>query len=184
MAASVTSLTGRFDPETRDQASPGRIIFLGIFGGGTSIQRQTARNEVLHRPDFIVTGRMDVAGETLTAINLTDQGVTFPAGTIRPIDVECFVTGNLGASTEMFYTRKREVIIGGTTPVLGVVIGAIDTNLAGATGDGFTTADPALDFIMSTNDVTLRLTNEGATEINNFVLKVTIGKLQPVLLGI
>lgn len=133
--------------------------------------------------DFVVQVRQEDSAEAgLLAIDLTARGVTFPAGSVRTIDVEAYCTGNT-AATETLYTRFRNAIVGGTTPVLGIVIGAIDTNVAGAVG-GFTTTDPSVQFALSTNNVTLTVTNEGAAEINNWIIKVRVGKLQPVILGV
>lgn len=183
MTASITSgPIGDFDVATRDQASPKRIIDLACFGDGTQAQRITAQNEILHRPDFIVHARMTENADTLTLLDLTALGVTFPAGTQRVVEYECHISGAT-AATESGYLHARNMIVGGTTPVLGIVIGAIDTNMAGAVG-GFTGSDPTLAFTMATNNVTLVGTNEGADEINNWVLKVWIGKLQPVVLGV
>lgn len=133
-------------------------------------------------PDFLVTGRLDTSAEVLEAIDLTALGVTFPAGTQRTLELELFLAGNT-AATESGYIHKREMIVGGTTPTLGIVIGAIDTNMAGAVG-GFTTSDPAVAFALDSNNVVVNITNEGAAEINNFVLKIYVGKLQPVKLGV
>lgn len=182
MAGSVTSLTGKFDADTRDIAGLSRLVSLACFGAGNSAQRQTARAELFDRPDFIVSARQDVSGETTTILDLTAKGVTFPAGTCRVIEYEAFVTGDT-AATETGYLAAKNMIVGGTTPVLGIVIGAINTNMAGAVG-GFTTSDPSLQFAMASNNVTITVTNEGATETNNWLVKVWVGKLQPVKLGV
>lgn len=182
MAGSVTSITGRFDADTRDKANLARKISQAVFGAGSAAQRQTARAELFKQPDFIVTARQDVAGETTTILDLTAKGVTFPAGTCRVIEYEAFVTGDT-AATESGYLAAKNMIVGGTTPVLGIVIGAVNTNMAGAVG-GFTTADPSIQFAIATANVTITVTNENATENNNWVLKVWVGPLQPVLLGI
>ncbi len=181
MAGVVTSFAGKFDAPTRDNATPGRLIQLAVYGGGNAKQRQTARAELLHRPDFIVGVKQDVSAETTTAIDLTAKGVTFPAGTARVIEYEAFVTGDT-AATESGYLHARNMIVGGTTPTLGIVIGAIDTNMAGAVG-GFTTSDPTLQFALATNNVTITVTNEGATETNDWLIRLWVGKLFPVKLG-
>ena len=75
------------------------------------------------------------------------------------------------------------MIVGGATPTIGIVVGAIDTNMAGAVG-GFTTSDPTITVTLATANITVVLVNEGATEGNAFVLKVYVGKLQPIALGV
>lgn len=136
----------------------------------------------MNEPNFIVEARSDGSAETGTLIDLTAALVTFPVGSRRVIQVEMFVNGATEAS-ESGYIHRREVIIGGTTPVLGVNIGAIDTNMAGGVA-AFTTTDPLLDFIMATNNVTLRYTNEGAAEINNILLNVWVRRLHRTPLGV
>ena len=177
MAGSVATTTPTSWQVDIDFTEPG-VAVKRAFDGELPFARRLLRGE----PDFLVTGRMDTSAETLTAINLSSRGVTFPAGSQRVIEVELHASGDTVA-TESGYIHKREMIVGGTTPVLGIVIGAIDTNMAGAVG-GFTTTDILVDFVLSGNDVTVRLTNEGAAEINNFVLKVFVGKLQPLKLGV
>lgn len=143
---------------------------------------QLCASRAMGEPDFVVQGRMDVSGETLIVLDFTARGVTFPAGFCRVIDIECFYTGDTVA-TESGYIHRREMIVGGTTPTLGIVIGAIDTNMAGAVG-GFTGSDPTLVFALLTNNVQITTVNEGATEIVNVLLKAYVGKLVPVKLGV
>src|ERR1043165_3500588 len=140
MAGSVTSFKGKFDADTRDKANLARKISQAVFGAGNAQQRQTARAELFKQPDFVISARQDVSGETTTLIDLTARGVTFPVGTCRVIEYEAFVTGDT-AATESGYLHARNMIVGGTTPVLGIVIGAIDTTMAGAVG-GLPSTDP------------------------------------------
>jgi hypothetical protein len=127
--------------------------------------------------DMVLTGTTALAADTLT-LDLTARGVTFPAGSMRVIDCEMFYQGNTVA-TESGYIHFREMVVGGTTPTLGIVIGAIDTNMAGAVA-AFTTNDPTLALVMSGNSVTVVVTGENAAEPGAVVLKVRVGKLQQI----
>lgn len=177
MAGSVGTIVPAAWDTSIDFTSPEEALKKAMNGEAAYVRR-ALRGE----PDFIVTGRLDVDEEVLTAIDLTARGVTFPAGTQRTVELELHISGATVA-TESGYIHKREMIVGGATPVLGIVIGAIDTNMAGAVG-GFTTADPVLAFAIATANVTVTITNESETEINNFVLKVFVGKLQSIPLGV
>jgi hypothetical protein len=152
------------------------LLKLAVDGNRRYAQR------VNKDPDFIVEAFQDVSAEATTLIDLTARGVTFPAGTIRIVEFEYFITGDT-AATETGYVHQRNAIVGGTTPVLGVVVGAIDTNLAGGAAV-FTGADPIVAFTMASNNVTIVGTNEGATESNATILKVYVGRLQTVRLGV
>jgi hypothetical protein len=180
MAGSVGTTTPAAWEPLIDVTPPEVAVRMAL--DNTATGAAFARRMVRGEPDFLVTGRCDASAESLTIIDFTALGVTFPAGTQRTLEVELFISGATVA-TESGYIHKREMIVGGTTPTLGIVIGAIDTNMAGAVG-GFTTTDPTLTFTMATANVTLVLVNEGAAEINNFVLKAYVGKLQPIPLGI
>ncbi len=175
MAASGVLTVNRWSANF-DTMDPAIVLKRAVDGDPSCVHR------VMREPDFIHTGRMDVSGETFVPLDLTALGVTFAAGTQRVVEVELFCSGATVA-TESGYIHRREMIVGGATPTLGIVIGAIDTNMAGAVG-GFTASDILLDFILATANVTIRLTNEGATEINNYVLKVYVGRAQPIPLGV
>lgn len=92
MALSIVSgPIGDFDPHTRDEAGMATIIARAVFGAssGTSTSRQaarqTARAQLLNRPDFKVTVKTTDNTAASQAIDLTDNGVTFPASTIRTV---------------------------------------------------------------------------------------------------
>ncbi len=127
--------------------------------------------------DFVLQGTQAGAADTFT-LDLTARGVTFPAGSFRVVEAELFIQGNTVA-TESGYVKVREVIVGGTTPTLGILVGEGSTNLAGAVG-AFTTNDPTLVWTMATNNVTIIATGENAIEPCAVVLKVKVGKLQPI----
>jgi hypothetical protein len=188
MAVTILSgPTGLFDPYTRDQAGARQVLALALFGGEKGVGETdadvrkrvvTAENWVARKPDFKLTANTTGAADTF-AINLSDLGVTFPAGTMRSIDMELYVTGGTVA-TESGYIRARGLVIGGTTPVASVVLGG-DTNMAAAEA-GFTTADPAVALAMDSNDVTVEVTSENAAEANHMVLHVYVGPLQPLVI--
>lgn len=177
MAATIQSVFPLAYDATLDQETD-----LGLLKRALDGDRGAAAKCTRDGADFIVQARADGSADAFAAIDLTARGVTFPAGFMRTVECELYASGATVA-TESGYIHKREMIVGGTTPVLGIVIGAIDTNMVGAVG-GFTGADVLLDFVLATNNVTVQITNEGAVEINNFILKVKVGKLQPVILGV
>lgn len=187
MAVTVISgPSGLFDPYTRDQASAKHVLNLALFGGekmpgetDAAYRKRvvTAETWISRRPDFVLSASTTEAADAL-ALDLTAKGVTFPAGSQRVIEVELFITGGTVA-TESGYIHRREMIVGGTTPTLGIVIGAIDTNMAGAVG-GFTTADPTLTFALATNNVTVVATAENAAEPNMWLMRVYVHPLQPL----
>lgn len=109
----VSPVTGQFDPDTRDIASTARKVALAVFGAGTAAQRQTARAELLGRPDFVCEAKT-TAAETGQAIDLTDEGVTFAASTVRKIRWR--VKSRNG--TERWVHEYEQYVAGATTPVL------------------------------------------------------------------
>jgi hypothetical protein len=115
MALTLASpVVGRFDPDTRDIASIGRKVALAVFGAGSAIQRQTARAELMQRPDFVATARTTDNTAASEVIDLTTEGVTFPASTIRKIRFRS--VARTGA--DQFVQEWEQSVLGGTTPVL------------------------------------------------------------------
>ncbi len=114
MAATLTWKTGDFDPYTRDQASRFRKLALAFLGVGTAAERATAQAEALRAPDFKAEVQATTDTSNLQAVDLTDEGVTFPANTIRQIRLRSFcMTDN-----DRYYYETTEDVLGGTTPVL------------------------------------------------------------------
>jgi hypothetical protein len=114
MTISLTSpVVGQFNPDTRDIASTARKVALAVFGAGTAAQRQTARAELLGRPDFVCTAKT-TAAEFGQAIDLTDEGVTFAASTVRKIRWR--VKSRNG--TERWIAEYEQYVAGATTPIL------------------------------------------------------------------
>ena len=62
--------------------TPAEVALKRAIDGDGAFSRRA-----MGEPDFIVEGFMDVSAESLTAIDLTARGVTFPAGTQRTIEV-------------------------------------------------------------------------------------------------
>ena len=101
MAVSVVSKTGLFNPYIRDQASVDHVVRLALYGNGDQpkdataatlqlAQRTTAR-QMLARAmgkqaaDFRVFATTSDNSALAQALDLTDEGVTFPAATVRKI---------------------------------------------------------------------------------------------------
>lgn len=186
MAGSVQSITGKFDAETRDIANMARKISLAVFGAGSSAQRQTARAELFNQADFTIAARTDSA-ETLAVAELIAKGVTFPAGSMRVLTCEFFVAGN--AADETGWARHTALISGGSTPIVRVVTVPASTpvqvggnTLSGVAGAGFA-ATPALTVVAGASTLTVNVVSAEA-EILNWIVRLRVGKLQPMLLGI
>lgn len=114
MAATLTWKTGDFDPYTRDQASLYKKLALAFLGVGTAAERATAQAEVLKQPDFKAEVQATTDTSNVQAIDLTDEGVTFPARTIREIRGKSYcLTDN-----DTYYYEWTENVLGGTTPKL------------------------------------------------------------------
>lgn len=115
MALTLASpVVGQFDPDTRDITSTARKVALAVFGAGNAAQRQTARTELLGRPDFVATAKTTDNSAASQVIDLTDEGVTFPASTIRKIRFRSIARN--GAS--QWVQDWEQSVLGGTTPVL------------------------------------------------------------------
>lgn len=115
MALTLSSpVVGMFDPTTRDQASMARKLALAVLGAGTAAQRQTARAELLQRPDFVATARTTDNTAASEVIDLDTEGVTWPAATVRKVRFRSRTRN--GADT--FMQEWEQYVLGGTTPVL------------------------------------------------------------------
>jgi len=114
MTATLAWKTGDFDPYTRDQASRFRLLALGFLGVGTAAERATAQAYLTKSPDFAAEVQATTDTSNLQAVDLTDEGVTFPARTIREITLKSWcLTDN-----DTYYYETTESVLGGTTPVL------------------------------------------------------------------
>lgn len=114
MAATLTYKTGSFDPFTRDQASIFKKMRFADGSEGTSDQRVTAQNEMFGYPDFKAEVQATTDTSNLQAVDLTDEGVTFPAESVREIRGKSWCS----TDNDRYYYEWREKVLGGTTPVL------------------------------------------------------------------
>lgn len=187
MAGTIQGTDGLFDDYTRDQASEARVINLACFGGGTPAEVQTARAEMLGRPDFTINCRT-TAAETFAAIELmTGKGVLFPAGSQRLVEIDFYVAGN--AADETGWARHTALVSGGTTPIVRVVTVPASTpvqvggnTLSGVAGAGFA-ATPAVTVVAGAGTVTINVVSAEA-EILNWIVEVRLGKLRKMKLGV
>lgn len=114
MAATLTWKTGDFDPYTRDQASMFKKLAFAFLGDATGSQRATAQAELLGQPDFKAEVQATTDTSNVQAVDLTDEGVTFPARTIREVRLKSWcLTDN-----DTYFYETVENVLGGTTPVL------------------------------------------------------------------
>lgn len=117
MALTITTgPLGQFDPATRDQASMARKLALAVLGAGTSSQRQTARAELLARPDFIARCKTTDNTAASAVIDLTALGMTMPAKSYRRIKFRSTAVNG----TDSWVQEWEQDVYGndGTTPLL------------------------------------------------------------------
>lgn len=114
MAATLTWKTGKFDPYTRDSAALYQRLAYAFLGVGTAAQRRTAQAEILKKPDFSAEVQATTDTSNVQAVDLTDEGVTFPSRTIREITLRSWcLTDN-----DTYFYETKESVLGGTTPIL------------------------------------------------------------------
>lgn len=149
---------------------------------------QAARQVVRDGADYIVSALQAGSAATDTIVDLiTDLGITFPSGFNRNIEIEAVVNGDT-AATEAGHLVISGMFQGGTTPLnlidVNVSAAVKTTNMAGAVG-GFTTSDPSIQFgATGANSVPVTVTNEGAAESNRWTLRIKVGRLIPISLGV
>ncbi len=114
MTATLTWKTGDFDPYTRDQAALWQRLAYAFLGAGNAAQRATAQAELLKKPDFKAEVQATTDTSNVQAVDLTDEGVTFPARTIREIRLRSW----LMTDNDTYFYETTESVLGGTTPVL------------------------------------------------------------------
>jgi hypothetical protein len=113
MTATLTWKTGDFDPYTRDQA-PLYTKIAYALGVGNAQQSATARADLLRKADFKAEVQSTTDTSNVQAVDLTDEGVTFPAGTVRTIRLKSWVM----TDNDRYFAETTEDVLGGTTPVL------------------------------------------------------------------
>lgn len=194
MAVTVQSVTGTFDPATRDIVGRAQVISLAI-AGATKKPRETdpakrkrvvtAQNQLMNAPDFVVFARSTIAEGPTSVLELISKGVTFPAATgsgatltyyERVITVDAYLSAAAGGLQG--FLRATGTIIGGTTPTVLV------TTVQGPSAVAAFTATPAVTFSAGASVLNINITSAQVTTIVNWVLNVRIGKLQSVLGGV
>jgi hypothetical protein len=87
---------------------------LAFAAIGTAAQKKTAMAELLGRADFKVKAKTTDNSAASEVLDLTDKGVTFPAGTFRRLEFKSIaVTDN-----DQWIQRWEQYVLGGTTPKL------------------------------------------------------------------
>jgi hypothetical protein len=114
MTATLTWKTGKFDPYTRDQAALFQRLAFAFLGVGTAAQRRTAQAEILQKPDFAAEVQATTDTSNVQAVDLTDEGVTFPSRTVRKIRLR----GWCLTDNDTYFYETEESVLGGTTPKL------------------------------------------------------------------
>ncbi len=160
MALTVTNGPfAQFDPFTRDQASLARKLAMAIMGAGTAAQRETARNELLNRPD--IRARATTTDNTAASqvVDLTDEGVTFPAGSMRKIRFRSLAL----TDNDQWIQEWEQYVLGGTTPALvgsarllnaiGVINGTVVQYGNCHAAVNFDSSDTAVTTTVGTSDV-------------------------------
>jgi hypothetical protein len=117
MAAFVrTSFTNNY--LTLPKGSPQRISTAVWPTGGNPGDGEKAQAALLRQPDFIIAGTTDTNTAVLNAgaaqsfmVNLSDEGVTFPAGFDRDIVIECWTRDEDGPN----YQKIQQTVRGSAT---------------------------------------------------------------------
>ena len=115
MAITITwGPSGQFDPYTRDSAPFLQKLRYADGSAGSAAQKATAVAELNGAPDFRCELQATTDTSNVQAVDLTDEGVTFPSRTIRKIKGKSWcLTDN-----DTYFYEWEEDVLGGTTPVL------------------------------------------------------------------
>jgi hypothetical protein len=127
----VGSIAGSFDP---NQLALSTRLMRALQNQDTNADAELRK--VLQKPTFTIQGTTDTntAAASSPVINLSDQGVLFPANTFREIIVD--VVAFNGSNRWNFVTKQR--VLGGTDPTLQ---GPLQFLTDCSASYGFTTAD-------------------------------------------
>lgn len=181
MAAIVVSSTqNNFTTIARDS---NQRISLSVWPtGGVVGEGEKCQQGLLGRPDFIVRGVTDTNTADSDAINLSDNGVTFPANTLREITVVAYA----GDGTAACKRTARALIIGGSTPA--ITGEAQDVASVGAvTSDSVTSASygaapvVTIDFEVVSDEVIVEAVGESG-DVVTWHIEVYVGQLIPMTL--
>ncbi len=169
----VTSLVNNYRVLPTD--SPQRIS-EAVWPTGVSLSADARKSQqtLLGEPSFIVQGTTDTNTANSDAINLTTQGVTFPAGTVREITVVAYVVDGAAAGK----VTAACMVIGGTTPAIS---GEVSMIAGTQTSQAYGTVEPTIDFEVVANEVIIEAVGEGA-DVNTWFIEVYVGRLMPLAL--
>lgn len=181
MALTVQSITPTTWDPSLDFATDVEIVKRALDGDQRAA-RQLGRNGA----DFTIQSRTDTSA-TEAHFDLSAAGVTFPAGFLRTLEVESYLSGD-NANEAGGYLKFLGFITGGTTPVARVSILSastpvqVPTNFVSAVAAGGF-AGPSTSFVVTANAVTLVVIT-GEAEILNWTHRIKIGKLVPFIAGV
>lgn len=105
---------GQFDPYTRDSVGFVQKLRYAEGSAGTAAQRVTAQAELDEKPDFRAQANTTDNTAASQVIDLTDEGVTFPASTVRKIRFRSIARSD----NDQWLQEWEQSILGGTTPLL------------------------------------------------------------------
>ena len=166
MAAIVVTETVRNYRADLEKRSPQRLAEAVWPTSGQSGAGLKAQQTVLGEPDFIVYGTTDTNTADSDAINLSDEGVTFPDGHARMIWVRAYVADDNG----MGVVEAKAIVDGGTTPIVVQDAASADPLVSGLAGT------PAIDIEVATNEVIIEAV--GITDVDcRWVIEVRVGDL-------
>lgn len=185
MAVTVQTITPAvYDPSLDNM--PDFQLLAAAIGGNVGAAARVVKDAV----DFLVQARSTAAESGAVLELLTARGVPFPAGFLRTVEVDAYISGD--ATDETGFMRYVFTISGGTTPLVRAgtlitsspVMGAAGAVYQATAAAGFSgTSTNFLTIAAGAGTVTLSVTS-GESEILNWTLRVKVGRLIPFLAGI
>ena len=140
-AIDVSQVVSRWTGDEKNRSNYLRALELG-----NETARKNLETMVLGLPHFEVYGTTDTSTATSVALNLSDEGVTFPAATQRNVVVKAWCA----QAAETGYIEHIATVSGadGTTPEVDG-----STLVANQTDNIDTSADPAITVVVTSNEV-------------------------------
>ncbi len=114
MANAVLTVTEFFDPLVHD-LTPEEVLGKALGGAIDGVR------SVVGAPLIVAQASTDTAA-ALTLVDLTAQGVTFPAGFYRTVQADIFSRNS--ANSEIGWKRVVALVVGGSTPAVIAAGGA------------------------------------------------------------